>query len=131
MPRDAGARKRAAGRKDSLPDASFLRDPHLAPREGVADVRPMEMTVMTGARREGATQQSLLFGLLQSFANRFALPACLKRIGKGARSLTRGDGGEGGQGQPNGTAQLHRVILPEIEPEIPDSDRSYQPGETR
>jgi hypothetical protein len=82
VPSDAFAREVAAGREVHLAHSVRVGNPHPAPGKHVAEMAPMEVTLVPDRGRERATKDPLLRILMQHFAHGLALPTRFERVRK-------------------------------------------------
>jgi hypothetical protein len=83
VPGEAGAGEGAAGRQLHFAAAAGVGEPHSAARQGVAEVRGVEVPLVPLPGCEGAAQGAQGVVLVQQFADRATPPSGSQRVGEG------------------------------------------------
>ena len=93
MPDYAGTYKAAARGQIGLSNTILISNAHSATRDRVAEIRSMEMTLMSYARLERAAENSLVGVFVQQLANRGAVPSSSQRVRERRCCRARGEHG--------------------------------------
>lgn len=82
VPFHAGTAKARPRGQVNFPSPAFIRYPHAAARQGIAEMRSMIVAFMSHSRLESASEDSLVRIFVQALTNRRTLPARGQRVGE-------------------------------------------------